>query len=324
MKKSNHSPAQEDQPQSPYIVGLGEILFDCLPTGKKLGGAPANFAYNVSQLGFNGIAVSAIGNDPDGRQIQHQLSQHSFKTHLETVDYPTGTVQVTLTSGGIPHYDIKLGVAYDNIPWTPEIEEIAKHTRAVCFGSLAQRTAVSRATIQKFIDTMPVLGTLKVFDINLRQEWYSKEIIQESLKRCNVLKINDEEIIQVAKLFDQPLPLSTDDVSDRLLQPVEFEDFAHHIIQDYELQMIVITCGAHGSYVVTEDQLSFQATPKVQVVDTVGAGDSFTGAFCASILAGKTIAQAHEIGVRVSAYICTQAGAMPQYPQSLIDIISQI
>ena len=315
---------QEEQTRPSYIVGLGEILFDCLPTGKKLGGAPANFAYNVSQLGFNGIAVSAIGKDPDGNHIQQLLSQQDFKTHLEIVDYPTGTVQVSLTTGGIPHYDIRLGVAYDNIPWTPEIEEIARHTRAVCFGSLAQRTAVSRATIQRFIDTMPVLGTLKVFDINLRQDWYSKEIIRESLRRCNVLKINDEEIIKVATLFDYSLPLASGDVDDRLLQPVEFEDFCHQMIRDYELQMIVLTCGAHGSYVVTEEQLNFEPTPKVSVVDTVGAGDSFTGAFCASILAGKTIAQAHKIGVNVSAYICTQAGAMPPYPQSLLDMIETI
>lgn len=300
-----------------YIVGLGEILFDCLPDGKKLGGAPANFAYHVSQLGLNGIAVSAIGDDEDGKLVLKELGGRTLKTHLETVDYPTGTVQVTLSGNGIPQYDICLGVAYDNIPWTPAIEEIAKNARAVCFGSLAQRTAVSRATIYKFLDTMPQLGAFKVFDINLRQNWYSKEVIEESLNRCNVLKINDEEIIKVAKLLDLG-EITGVDPNETLLQPVHFEDQVRDLIRMYDLQMVVLTCGAFGSYVVTLDDLSFQPTPKVEVADTVGAGDSFTGSFCAAILAGKTIKEAHKIGVDVSAFVCTQKGAMPIYPEELI------
>lgn len=309
-----------------YIVGLGEILFDCLPEGKKLGGAPANFAYHVSQLGLNGIAVSAIGDDEDGKLVYEKLSTRNLKTHLETVDFPTGTVQVTLSGNGIPQYDICLGVAYDNIPWTPGIEEIAKNTRAVCFGSLAQRTAVSRQTIQRFLDTMPALGTLKVFDINLRQEWYSKEIIEESLKRCNVLKINDEEIVKVAKMFGlSPIrdinTAKTD--AEALLQPIDFEDQVRQLLRKYELQMVVLTCGAHGSYVVTEMGINFEPTPKVQVADTVGAGDSFTGSFCAAILAGKSIPEAHKIGVDVAAYVCTQVGAMPLYPEELVKRIRE-
>ncbi len=303
-----------------YIVGLGEILFDCLPDGKKLGGAPANFAYHVSQLGLNGIAVSAIGDDEDGQLVRKELEPRNLKTHLEVVKEPTGTVQVTLSGNGIPQYDICLGVAYDNIPWTPAIEDIAKNARAVCFGSLAQRTAVSRETIYKFLDTMPQLGTFKVFDINLRQNWFSKEVIEESLRRCNVLKINDEEIIMVAKLLDLA-EIKDVNPNDELLQPVNFEDQVRDLIRIYDLQMVVLTCGAFGSYVVTSDELSFQPTPKVKVADTVGAGDSFTGSFCAAILAGKPIKEAHKIGVDVSAFVCTQNGAMPTYPQELIDKI---
>lgn len=303
-----------------YIVGLGEILFDCLPDGKKLGGAPANFAYHVSQFGLNGIAVSAIGDDEDGRLIREKLKARSLQTHLEVVDYPTGTVQVTLSGNGIPQYDICQGVAYDNIPLTPQIEEIALNARAVCFGSLAQRSAVSRATIHRFLDTMPKLGSFKVFDINLRQNWYSVDVIEESLKRCNVLKINDEEIILVCKL------LGLDEIkgvnpSEELLQPVVFEDQVHELIRRYELDMVVLTCGAFGSYVLTATDMSFQATPKVQVADTVGAGDSFTGSFCAAIMAGMPIAEAHKIGVEVSAFVCTQQGAMPLYPGELKDKI---
>lgn len=320
-----------------YIVGLGEVLFDCLPDGKKLGGAPANFAYHVTQLGLNGIAVSAIGDDEDGKEIVRQLAEHAKGNiapytelkdtyqssslegafHLEKAAQPTGTVQVTLSGNGIPQYDICLGVAYDNIPWTKEIEEIARNARAVCFGSLAQRTAVSRETIYKFLDTMPQLGTLKVFDINLRQNWYSREVIEESLKRCNVLKINDEEVIMVTKLLDLG-EITGVDPQNELLQPVSFEDQVRDLIRIYDLQMVVLTCGAFGSYVVTADELSFQPTPKVKVADTVGAGDSFTGSFCAAILAGKPIKEAHKIGVDVSAFVCTQKGAMPAYPEELI------
>ncbi len=309
-----------------YIVGLGEILFDCLPEGKKLGGAPANFAYHASQCGLNGIAVSAIGDDSDGRQVLSELSERSLPVHLERVAQPTGTVQVTLSGDGIPQYDICLGVAYDNIPWTPAIEDIARNTRAVCFGSLAQRTATSRATIQKFLDTVPALGTLKVFDINLRQDWYSKEVIEESLQRCNVLKINDEEIVKVAQLYGmKPVrdAASAATEAERLLQPVDFEDQCRDLLRRYELQMIILTCGGYGSYVVSQDGISFRATPRVDVVDTVGAGDSFTGSFCAAILAGKSIAEAHAIAVDVAAFVCTQSGAMPEYPASLVARIKQ-
>lgn len=303
-----------------YIVGIGEVLFDCLPDGKKLGGAPANFAYHVSQFGLNGLAISAIGNDADGQEIVSLLNEQGAQHHLETVDYPTGTVQVTLSGNGIPQYDICLGVAYDNIPWTPALEEIAKDTRAVCFGSLAQRTAVSRQTIQKFLDTMPKLGTLRVFDINLRQNWYSKEIIEESLNRCNVLKINDEEIVKVAKMLDlgdiRDINLAQTE-SEALLQPVDFEDQIRDLIRIYDLDMVVLTCGAYGSYVVTPTEMSFQGTPKVTVADTVGAGDSFTATFVACILNGKPLTVAHETAVRVSAFVCTQHGAMPIIPEDI-------
>ena len=297
-----------------YIVGLGEILFDCLPDGKKLGGAPANFAYHVSQFGLNGIAVSAIGDDEDGRLIREKLKARSLQTHLEVVDYPTGTVQVTLSGNGIPQYDICHGVAYDNIPWTPQIEEIALNARAVCFGSLAQRSAVSRATIHRFLDTMPKLGSFKVFDINLRQNWYSVDVIEESLKRCNVLKINDEELDVVATML-----LGETTESGHLI--AEDADRTRHICREliarYDLKMLILTCGAIGSYVFTADSESYVATPKVQVADTVGAGDSFTATFVAQILLGKFIREAHEKAVRVSAYVCTRHGATPVLPDEL-------
>ena len=300
-----------------YIVGLGEILFDCLPDGKKLGGAPANFAYHVSTFGLNGLALSAIGRDEDGAQIKAELAPRGLAFHLEEVDFPTGTVKVTLSGNGVPQYDICQGVAYDNIPWTPQIEEIAKNSRGVCFGSLAQRNAVSRKTIHNFLDTMAPVGTLKVFDINLRQNWYSREIIEESLVRCNVLKLNDEEIGVLCDLLDAGNVRQPSE--DAPLQLVEFEDQCREIMHKYDIEMIILTCGVHGSYVLYEDgKVSYQETPRVKVADTVGAGDSFTGTFVANLLQGKPVVEAHEKAVKVSAFVCTQNGAMPTVPQELL------
>lgn len=300
-----------------YIVGLGEILFDCLPEGKKLGGAPANFAYHVSNFGLSGLAVSAIGKDEDGQRIKAELEPRGLQFHLEEVDYPTGNVQVSLSGNGIPQYDICQGVAYDNIPWTPQIEQIAKQTRGVCFGSLAQRNVVSRKTIQKFLDTMAPVGTLKVFDINLRQRWYSKEVIEESLQRCNILKLNDEEIYLVSELLGlKGIPAKK---GENPLQLVDFEDQCNSIMKAYDLQMLILTCGTDGSYVFCEDgRISYQPTPKVEVADTVGAGDSFTGAFVASILKGDSVESAHKKAVTISAFVCTQNGAMPIVPPEML------
>ncbi|MCQ2214783.1 MAG: carbohydrate kinase [Bacteroidales bacterium] len=299
-----------------YIVGLGEILFDCLPDGKKLGGAPANFAYHASQFGLNGIAVSAIGKDSNGEEIKQILDKTpSLKYHLEEVSQPTGTVQVSLSGNGIPQYDICLGVAYDNIPWTKEIENIAKNARAVCFGSLAQRTDVTRNTVQKFLDTMPQEGTLKVFDINLRQNWYSKEVIEESLNRCNILKLNDEEISLVSEILNLDVVRMPSNNAPLSLHDVEKQ--CRNIMRVYNLQILILTCGTNGSYVFHNNGISFQPTPKVKVADTVGAGDSFTGSFVACLLTGKPIEDAHRTAVQVSAYVCTQNGAMPTIPCEL-------
>lgn len=170
------------------VIGIGEALFDVLPEGKKLGGAPANFAYHVSQFGLNSCAVSAMGDDELGKELEKELNDHHLNYQIDKVAYPTGTVQVSLDANGIPCYDIKEGAAWDNIPYTPALEKLAKNCTAACFGSLAQRNEVSRNTIYRFLDHMPKEeGILKIFDINLRQGFYTKEIITESIKRCNIL-----------------------------------------------------------------------------------------------------------------------------------------
>jgi len=291
-----------------YIVGLGEALFDCLPSGRKLGGAPANFAYHVSQFGLNGCAISAIGNDELGLEIEQTFDRVGLSYVLPHVEQPTGTVQVTLSANGIPQYDICQSVAWDNIPYTDEIAAIARQTKAVCFGSLAQRSEVSRRTILSFLDAMPE-DAMRVFDINLRQQWYSKEVIEQSLMRSDVLKINDEELDVVA-----PMLLGVATTAGTLIaqDADKARQVCRQMIQQYHLRLVILTCGAVGSYVFSSKEESYLPTPKVEVVDTVGAGDSFTAAFVACTLLGKTIKEAHHKAVEVSAFVCTQAGAMPK------------
>lgn len=287
-------------------IGMGESLWDVLPEGKKIGGAPANFAYHVSQFGLPSMAVSAVGDDALGKEIRENFTSKELKHHLATVPYATGTVQVELDPNGVPQYEIKENVAWDNIPWTPELEEIARNTKAVCFGSLAQRNVVSRETIGRFLDTMPRgEDSLVVFDVNLRQGFYTKEILCESMQRCNVLKINDEELVTVSRMFGYP--------------GIDLQDKCWILLGKYNLKMLILTCGINGSYVFTPGNVSFQPTPKVEVADTVGAGDSFTAAFVASILKGKSVVEAHNLAVRTSAFVCTQNGAMPTLPRELTE-----
>lgn len=283
------------------VVGMGEALWDVLPEGKKIGGAPANFAYHVSQFGLPSCVVSAIGDDALGKEIIENFTSKGVDQLIEEVPYPTGTVQVEIDQTGIPLYDIKENVAWDNIPYTEHLDALAKRTKAVCFGSLAQRNVVSRNTINHFLDTMPKDDdSLIVFDVNLRQGFYNKEILCKSMQNCNILKINDEELITVSRMFGYP--------------GIDLQDKCWILRGKYNLKMLILTCGINGSYVFTPGNVSFQPTPKVEVADTVGAGDSFTAAFIASILKGKSVTEAHSIAVKTSAYVCTQKGAMPILP----------
>lgn len=288
------------------IVGIGEALWDVLPDRKSLGGAPANFAYHVSQFGLHSCVVSAVGNDELGHEIIESFASRKLHCQLASVPYDTGTVQVGLNEIGVPCYTIEENVAWDNIPFTPELEELAHHTRAVCFGSLAQRSAVSSQTINRFLDTMPDgEKQYKIFDINLRQNFYTKKIISNSLHKCNILKINDEELLIVSRMFGY--------------SDIDMENCCETILEKYKLEMIILTCGNDGSYVFTpNNDVSFIETPEVDVADTVGAGDSFTAAFIASILKGKSVSDAHRIAVNVSAYVCTQDGATPVLPKKLL------
>ena len=281
-------------------------MWDMLPEGKKIGGAPANFAYHVSQFGLDSRVVSAVGEDDLGKEILENFREKNLNCMIETVPYPTGTVQVELDMNGVPCYDIREGVAWDNIPFTTALEGLARRTCAVCFGSLAQRSVVSRETINRFLDVMPDgEGQYKIFDINLRQGFYTKEILCNSMSKCNILKINDEELVTVSRMFGYP--------------GIDLQDKCWILLAKYNLKMLILTCGVNGSYVFTPGNVSFVETPRVEVADTVGAGDSFTATFVAAILRGKPVGEAHKLAVEASAYVCTQNGAMPVLPDSLKD-----
>lgn len=287
------------------VVGLGEALWDMLPAGRQIGGAPANFAYHAGQFGHRAYAVSAVGRDELGQELISKFEEAKLNMVIPQVDYPTGTVGITLNESGIPQYEIREDVAWDNIPVSEELLALAQDTSAVCFGSLAQRNIVSRRTIQRFLETMPDnRQTFKIFDVNLRQNYYDREVIGTSLEYCNILKLNDEELPIIVQL------LGVEGCGD--------EEKCRCLMKKYSLDILILTQGSRGSYVFTEDETSFIETPKVEVADTVGAGDAFTGAFVGSLLNGKSVREAHITAVRVSAYVCTQHGAMPEIPESFI------
>ena len=276
------------------IVGIGEILWDLLPGDKALGGAPAKCAYHALRLGEEGWAVSAIGDDPLGAEIMDIVTRKKLRHIIAVTDKPTGTVQVELDDKGVPGYNIKEDVAWDNIPFTPEMEALAARADAVCFGSLVQRMA-SRDSVLRFLRaTRP--EALRVFDINIRQHYYSREVIDESLKLADILKINDEEIRIVADMFG----LGDDDTA-----------ACRALIARYGLQLVILTKGADGSEVITEDESFPQKAGKVKVVDTVGAGDSFTAAFVVAYLRGLSLSDAQRLANETAAYVCSCKGAMP-------------
>ncbi len=287
------------------IIGIGEALWDLLPDGRKIGGAPANFAYHASQCGYESLAVSAVGDDELGRELMLEFDRAGLHYHLAQTPYPTGTVTVCLDEQGVPHYQINTDVAWDHIPWTQELEAIARRTRAVCFGSLAQRGEASRGTILRFLDAVPQgAGSLRIFDINLRQHFYSLQVIEQSLQRSDILKINDEELVVVQALLQ--------------LQGDNEQELCRCLLECYDLDYVVLTCGAVCSHACSRTEYSYVPTPRVEVADTVGAGDSFTAAFVTGLLDGHGLAEAHHRATRVSAHVCTQHGAMTPLPSELI------
>ncbi|QJB56173.1 carbohydrate kinase [Pseudodesulfovibrio sp. zrk46] len=283
-------------------VGMGEILWDVLPTGRKLGGAPANFAYHVNALGGTGIPFSRIGDDDLGREALDILREHGVATDQISVDteHPTGTVDAAIDANGVATYTFPDDVAWDFLAFDEAERAIAMEADAICFGTLAQRSSVSRDAI------LDVLGDatkpLKIYDINLRQEFYTPERVRDSLIVADVLKINDEELALVAQMFS--LPRGEREAMQALLE-------AH------DLTLAVLTRGGEGSLILSADDCSDLPGQPTEVVDTIGAGDSFTAAMALAYLSGRSLDEVNQYAASVAAYVCTQAGAMPPVPGSL-------
>lgn len=285
------------------FVGMGEALWDLFPDGKQIGGAPANFAFHAGQLGFDSLCISAVGNDPEGDELVEVLRSKRLRHRLPRVQKPTGTVRVEIDAHGVPTYRIVEEVAWDHIPVTPETDALAARTSVFCFGTLAQRNPVSREAIHRFLDLIPSgEGRLKVYDINLRQKFYDEATILRSLAKADLMKLNDEEAVLLSRMLDLPN---------------DPEGAARRLMARYGLAWVTITCGARGSHVFSRAEHSYLDTPRVEVCDTVGAGDAFTAGLCAGLVAGASLRDAHRLAVDVSAYVCTRPGAMPELPPSL-------
>ena len=284
------------------VLGVGEILWDMLPEGKQLGGATTNFAYHACQLGAEGYVVSAVGKDPLGNEIIEIVNRNQIGNLLSIdPDHPTGIVEVELSDRGIPTYNIIENVAWDFIPAVDQTLKIASKADALCFGSLAQRHIHSRNSIQIILRSVPDTCT-RVFDINLRQHFYSQEVLKRSLEFADVLKINDEELALISNLMQLP----DDEV-----------EACRLLMGKFNLRLVVLTRGENGSFLVSEKETSFEETPVVTVEDTVGAGDSFTAAMVMGLLKDLPIKEIHRKAVGLSAYVCMQKGATPIIPDEL-------
>ncbi len=285
-------------------AGVGELLWDIFPAGKRLGGAPVNFSYHCHQLGATGYPVSAVGNDELGAEIRDVLVAKSLPDEFVAMDetHPTGTVQVTLENGK-PSYEICEGVAWDTIPMSGELESLARKTDAVCFGSLAQRNDVSRATIHVFLGAMRQ-DALKIFDVNLRQAFFSKEIVEASLEHSNILKLSDEELPVLAEMFG---------ISGSVPEQLEA------LREKFDLKLVAYTRGPDGSLLVAADEASDHPGCPGEAINSVGAGDSFTATLCMGLLNGKPLSEINEHANRVATFVCSQDGATPVLPAALLE-----
>jgi fructokinase len=288
------------------VVGVGEVLWDLLPAGQQLGGAPANFGYHAHALGAHAQVITRVGNDDHGREIIRRFREMELPDAGVQIDpvMPTGTAKVEISGDGLVHFIIQENVAWDNLAATEQAFAISRAADAICFGSLAQRSETSRRTIQRLVAATPP-DALRVFDINLRQQFYSRAVIEESLQLANVLKLNEDELPTLRNIFS--LTGSTEDQIERL---------AHM----FSLQVIALTRGANGSLLYQkgddseEARWSDGASRPVTVIDTVGAGDSFTAALVLGLLSKMCLSEINRIANEVARYVCFQTGATPALP----------
>jgi len=294
--------AMHSDKDAPIVVGIGELLWDLLPGGRQIGGAPANFAYHAHALGAQGVLVSAVGEDPDGQELLMRLKPKGLDLDLVSIlpGRPTGTVTVEVSGNGIPVYTIHEEVAWDYIPSTDVMESRAREADAVCFGTLAQRSPVSRSTIQRFLRaTKP--SCLRVLDVNLRQSYYDPPTIQESLALSNVLKLNDEELPIVAGVLG--LTGSQGEILKTLCGR-------------FHLLALALTRGEKGSLLMTPSETVDHPGVRVErIADTVGAGDSYAAALVMGLLRNDPPARICGQAARTAAFVCAHQGAMPPYPE---------
>jgi fructokinase len=285
------------------IAGIGELLWDVLPEAEVIGGAPVNFAYHVTSLGAKGIPISTIGDDARGRKGLEELQKRGVDISAisMTEDFATGYVTATLDNEGKASYNFPDDVAWDHLWINEYAENLRNFLDAVCFGSLAQRSEHSRRAIYGFLDTLGK-ETMKVFDINLRQEFYSEKVIVNSLKRTDILKLNEEELPILAALIDLKGP------SDKWLQI---------LVEKYHLQMAILSRGGSGSLLLTPTSSSDHPGVVTHIKDTIGAGDSFTAAATIGFLQGLPLNEINENANRIAAYVCSQRGGMPPMPEFL-------
>ena len=279
------------------IVGLGELLWDLLPAGKQLGGAPANFAYITNLLGDKGVPASRVGNDSLGDEALQRLTQLGVSAQFVQRDalHPTGSVKVEIDRGQ-PRFEILQPVAWDFLDWSEPWQQLASGADAVCFGSLAQRSAQSQSTIRSFLTaTRP--QAVRVFDVNLRQNFYSRQVLAESMKLATIVKLNHEELPKIMHLFE--------------LENRGEKESAQRLLSLHDLNLVCITRGDGGSLLISAKECSEHPGIKVKVADTVGAGDAFTAAIVHGYLRGSSLAQINEIANRVGAWVASQSGAMP-------------
>ncbi|GAC1685289.1 MAG: carbohydrate kinase [Candidatus Acidiferrum sp.] len=280
------------------IVGLGEVLWDLLPGGKQPGGAPANFAYMSSLLGDRGIIASRIGCDELGREIQQKLQALGLDLSYLQCDSarPTGTVKVEADSAGQPKYEITAGVAWDFLEWTPQWRELAEQADAVCFGSLAQRNAVTRETAGQFLRAMRK-DAVRILDVNLRQCYFSAELLAQSAEHAQIVKLNHEEVPIVMKVLDAPY-------RDELMA-------AQWLRKRFGVKLVCITRGANGSLLACENGSDAHPGFPVNVADTVGAGDAFTAGLVHHYLRRSSLRAMNEAANRMGAWVASQPGATP-------------
>lgn len=285
------------------IAGIGELLWDILPTSEEIGGAPINFAYHVQALGATGIPVSTVGDDPRGKNAISELQKRHLNTDTISIspDHPTGYVTADLNQHGVATYTFPANIAWDHLQLNQAALRLAANVDAVCFGSLAQRSETSRSAIYDFISATP--GTaFKIFDLNLRQDFFSPEIIINSLHMADILKLNDEELPHLAKL------LSLSGTATEILTSLQ---------NRFDLQLTALTRGAHGSILLAGDTISDHPGFPTVIVDTIGAGDAFTAATSLGFLLNHDLNAINEHANKLAAYVCGQSGAMPKIPPPL-------